>query len=56
MVCSRTPKRDGGLADRFDTLEALLACLRAQYVTQNAAKEARIFLERKVFIGRGIHG
>jgi hypothetical protein len=56
VLRSRTPKRDRGLADRFDAREALLACLRAQYVTQNAAEQARIFLEGKIFIGRGVHG
>jgi hypothetical protein len=55
MLRSRTPKRDGGLADRFDAREALLACLRAQYVAQNAAEKARIFLEGKIFIGGGVH-
>ena len=35
---------------------ALHAYLRAQDVTQNTTEEARVFLERKVFIGRGVHG
>ena len=56
LLRARAPKTNGGLPDRFDAREALLAGLRAQYVAQYAAEEARVFLEGKVFIGRGVHG
>ncbi len=55
IVALGSAETDRRLPDRLDAIESGAARLRPQYVTQQAAQQARVFLERQVLVGVRMH-
>ena len=55
FIGTRATESNRGLADRLDACKSAVARLIAQHVAQDAAQQTCIFLEREIFVGRGVH-